>query len=178
MVDLNNKFRMPAVPNMPAPIPKNANFGIKIATPELIVLGDEVVATDIMADLIFESIGGKELISIVRNDMVSGQDVVYQPIKNLSRIKQLYNPLNIIGLRVNSESIFKNFSIKLEDYIPRIGSGPNGERVYRDLSTGDIVIDVINMQKDEEVEVQILRTGVVLGDTMYGNVILGSEEEY
>lgn len=178
MVDLNKKFRVPSVPNMPAPIPKNANFAVRIATPDLIVLSDDVIDIDIMADLFFESIGGKELISLVRNDIVSGQDVIYQPIKNLARIRQLYNPLNIIGLRINSESIFKNFSINLEDYIPRAGSGPNGERVYLDQETGNIVIDVINMQKDEEVEVQILRDGVVLSDTMYSNVILSNEEQY
>jgi hypothetical protein len=173
MVSANNKFRVPAVPNMPVPIPKNANFGIRVATPDLILLDQEPLSPDIMADLIFESIGGQELISIVRNDTVSGQNVIYQPIKNLARIRQLYNPLNIIGLRVTSESIFKNFPIKLESYIPGEGGGPNKETVYLDDATGDIVVEVINAQREDEVEIQVLRSGTILNDTIYSNVILG-----
>lgn len=174
MVSKNNKFRIPPVPNMPAPIPKNANFNIRVATPDLILLDQDTLSPDIMADLVFESLGGQELISLVRNDMVSGQNVIYQPIKNLGKIRQLYNSLNIIGLRVTSESIFKNFPIKLEGYIPRIGNGPNGEIVYLEEETGSLVVEVINVQRDEEVEIQVLRSGSILGDTIYSSVILSS----
>lgn len=177
MNTINNNSRVPAVPNMPVPIPKNANFGIRVATPDLILLDQEPLSPDIMADLIFESIGGRELISIVRHDMVSGQNVIYQPIKNLARIRQLYNPLNIVGLRVTSESIFKNFPIKLENYVPAFGSGPGGKIVYLDKDSGDIIVEVTGAQREDEVEIQVLRSGSVLNGTMYGNVILGDTEE-
>ena len=50
---------------------------------DTILLNDETTPIEVLADLIFENIGGQELINIARNDTVNGQKVIYQPIKNL-----------------------------------------------------------------------------------------------
>ena len=44
--------------------------------------------------------------------------------------------------------------------------GINGSNVYIENSTGDLIIEVINMQDDEEVEVSIMVSGDILRDTI------------
>jgi hypothetical protein len=149
---------------------------VKIATPDLILMPDESVPIEIMTDLVFEDIGGHELINISRSDLVNGQDVIYKPIKNLSSIFFQYNPQNILALQKTSESYFRNFPIKLGDRVPDCGTGytvvdgnevPNCKIVYCYPVDGNIIINVINMGKEEQVEVQILQQGIVLSDTIY-----------
>ena len=141
---------------------------VKTATPDIVLFDDSALPIEVMSDLIFENIGGQELISIVRSDTVNGQKISYQPIKNLSSIQQQYNPNNILGLQQTSDKFFAGFSIKLEDKIPEVGNGLNGENVYFDESTGDLIIEFINLNNDEQIETQITVNGTIyeanLGD--------------
>jgi hypothetical protein len=114
-----------------------------------------------MTDLIFENIGGQELINIARNDIVNGQQVSYQPIKNLSSIQQQYNPNNILALQSTSDKYFANFPIKLETKIPTPGTGPNGRHVYIDSISGNLIIEAINIEPDEQIEVEITVSGTI-----------------
>ena len=156
-----------ATPDSPDGVDPLLVASVKIATPDLILFDDSSVPIEVMSDLIFENIGGQELINISRNDMVNGQDVIYQPIKNLTTLYLQYNPQNVLALQNTSAAYFKNFPIKLENKIPNVGTGPNGEIVYIDPETGNIVINVINLEKDEVVEVQILNSGEILNGTIY-----------
>ena len=139
---------------------------IKIADPDILIFNNDLLPIDTMADLIFENIGGQELINIARNDIVNGQDVAYRPIKNLTKLSQKYNSQTLVPLQNSSRSYFRNFAIKLEDHIPSQGSGPNGEIVYID-TTGDLILNVKGLAADERVEVQILKSGAVLDGTIY-----------
>lgn len=141
------------------------NSEVKVARPDIILFNDDSVPIDIIPDLIFEDIGGQELLNISRNDLVGGIDVVYQPIKNLSYISQQYNSKNIIDIQNTSETFFKNFSIKFESKIPVTGSSANGNNVYID-SNGDLVIEVADLEQDEQVEVQFISTGEFFNDTI------------
>lgn len=156
-----------ATPEAPKPTAGNESPSIKIATPDLVLFDNASVPIEVMSDLIFENIGGQELINISRNDMVNGQDVVYQPIKNLTSLYLQYNPQNVLALQNTSATYFKNFPIKLENKIPNVGTGPNGEIVYLEQNTGNIIINVINLEKDEIVEIQILNSGSILDGTIY-----------
>lgn len=156
---------IPAVPGNNGISP--ATKAIKIATPDLILTNNEEMSIDIMTDLIFEDIGGQEVISLSRGDLVNGQSVLYQPIKNLLDIQFQYNSKNIISLQDTSENIFSNFPINLSDYIPNAGTGPDSSYIYIDEQTGDLVLNVINMSSEEQVEIQILTTGDLLDDTIY-----------
>jgi len=141
---------------------------VKTATPDIVLFDDSALPIEVMSDLIFEDIGGQELISIVRSDIVNGQKISYQPIKNLSSIQQQYNPNNILGLQQTANRFFAGFSIKLEDKIPEIGNGLNGENVYFDETTGDLIIEFVNLNNDEQIETQITVNGTIyeanLGD--------------
>ena len=140
------------------------------ATPALIALSNLPVEIDIMADLIFENIGGQELINISRNDIINGQDVIYSPIKSLKRLYLEYNSNNIIKLENSADTYFKNFTIRLDTKTPTVGTGANGEIVYLDPTTGDLIINVINLDSDEQVDVQIINNGEILNGTIYGAV--------
>lgn len=158
-----------ATPKLPTlVVPTNITISnVKPATPDIILFDNEAVPIEIMTDLIFENIGGQELINIVRSDIVNGQDVIYQPIKNLSSVYFQYNPQNILGLQDIDFNYFKKFPINFANKIPNCGTGPNCSIVYIDPDTGDLIINVINMANDEQVEVSIISDGVVLDDTIY-----------
>jgi hypothetical protein len=140
---------------------------VKTATLDIILFDEENIPTDGMFDQIFENIGGQELISITRSDIINGQKISYQPIKNLSAIQQRYNPNNILSLQQTADKFFAGFSIKLEDKIPETGNGTNGENVYLNAA-GDLIIEFINVNPDEQVETQISVSGTIyeadLGD--------------
>jgi hypothetical protein len=157
-----------ATPPAPEPEPIVIAQPVKTATPDIVLFDDSALPIEVITDLIFENIGGQELISITRSDIVNGQKISYQPIKNLSSIQQQYNPNNILGLQQTSDKFFAGFSIKLEDKIPEIGSGLDGENVYFDPTTGDLVIEFVNLNNDEQIETQITVNGTIyeanLGD--------------
>jgi hypothetical protein len=134
---------------------------VKTAPIDTVLFDDEDMSIEVMTDLIFENIGGHELINIARNDIVNGQQVSYQPIKNLSSIQQQYNPNNILSLQSTSDKYFANFSIKLENKIPQPGTGPNGAHVYLDNNTGNMIIEAINLEVDEQIEVEITTSGTI-----------------
>jgi hypothetical protein len=129
---------------------------------DTILFNDDSVPVEIMADLIFENIGGQELINIARNDTINGQTVIYQPIKNLTAIQQQYNPNNILSLNATSDKYFQNFSIKFDEKVPVEGTGPGGAHVYIDPATGELIVESINLSEDEQIEVEI-----TIGGTIY-----------
>lgn len=133
----------------------------KTAPIDTVLFNDNSMSIEIMTDLIFENIGGHELINIARNDIINGQQVSYTPIKNLGLIQQTYNPNNILRLQATSEKYFGNFSIKFEDKIPLVGNGPNGSNVYIDEDTGDLIIEGVNINKDELFEVEMSLNGTI-----------------
>jgi hypothetical protein len=143
---------------------------VKTSIPDNILFDDDAVPIELMTDLVFENIGGHELINVARNDTVNGQQISYQLIKNLSNIEQQYNPNNILGLQSTSNQYFNNFPIKLDQKVPRFPSGPNQSYVYSDIQTGDIVVEAVNLNPDEQIEIQIVVNG-----TIYEGYLVGGE---
>jgi hypothetical protein len=143
------------------------NIGATAVNPVLtapidtILINEEATPIEILADLIFENIGGQELINIARTDTVNGQPIVYQPIKNLALLQQQYNPNNIVGIQGTSNKYFQNFSIKFETKVPNVGTGPNGAAVYIDPQTGNLVIEAVNLELDEQIQVEITTSGTI-----------------
>jgi len=173
-----------ATANLPDPKASSKSNAVKIATPDLIIQGDELVSIEIMTDLIFEDIGGQELATISRHDLVNGQKVVYNPIKNLTDLYLQYNPNNILRLQ-SSDSFFKSLSIAILDRLPVCGNGydliekvgvadktkwtkvPNCKSIYIDPISGDLVINLINVKEGEQAEVQLLTSGEIYDATIY-----------
>lgn len=133
---------------------------IKTATPDIVLFDDSVVPVEVMSDLIFENIGGQELINIARTDTINGQKILYQPIANIISINQEYNPNNMLGLQKTSDKFFSGFAIKLENKLPNIGGSIDGNPVYID-SNGNLVVESINLNNDEQVEIEIALSGTI-----------------
>lgn len=172
---------------LPKAVATTTNNSVKIATPDLILLNDDVMSIEIMTDLIFEDIGGYELATISRHDLVNGQKVIYTPIKNLTDLYLQYNPNNVLRLQ-SSDSYFNSLSLSIFDHLPTCGTGydislppnnlnetdknkwiktPNCKSVYIDPISGDLVINLINVKENEQVEVQVLTSGDIFSDTIY-----------
>lgn len=134
---------------------------VKTAPIDAVLVNDDTLPVEILSDLIFENIGGQELISIARNDTVNGQNIIYQPIKNLYNIQQQYNPTNIVYVEGTSDKYFKNFPIKFELKVPVEGTGPNYDHIYIDTLSKSLVIEAVNMQGDEQIEVELLIDGTI-----------------
>ena len=172
---------------LPKATVKADSSAVKIATPDLILFNDEVMSIEIMTDLIFEDMGGYELATISRHDLVNGQKVIYAPIKNLTDLYLQYNPNNVLRLQA-SDSYFKSLSLSIFDHLPECGTGydispppnnlnepdknkwiktPNCKSVYIDPISGDLVINLINVKENEQAEVQVLTSGDIFNDTIH-----------
>lgn len=172
----NNGTKAEATPQIPSQqtvATKTSRSSVKVATPDIILFNERPIPVDAMTDIFFEQIGGQELINISRNDIVNGQDVSYSLVGNLRGVQRRYNTENIFSLPDTINKIFKNFSIRFDIHVPEIGTGPNNSRAYivaqdSNISQrGDLIIDVTNMEVNERVDVEILRNGEPLSDTIY-----------
>lgn len=167
----------PLIPS--AKVSKDTSGAVKVATPDLIIENIADIPFEIMQALIFENIGGQEILTISRHDLVNGQKVIYSPIKNLGSIQNKFNSQNIVSITNTLTTLFENYAIKFEEKLPlpgfnvlgdfvlNLGTGPNGEYVYRDPETGSLTINVRNMAEDEQVEVQIMTTLQEFDGTIY-----------
>jgi hypothetical protein len=206
-----------STPEIPETIRNSAviDSSIKVATPDLILFNEEGIPVEMITDLLFERIGGQEIINIARNDIVNGQRISYRLIGNTSTIQSLYNPRNIFQVTGTSEEFFKNFAIRFDRYVPANGTAPApfyiGEEgsndcsepspfpvlnryndtkvgcfssfkeaqafieltypirdiVYSDPSTGSLVVDVINMTKNQRLQIEVKSDGILQDDTIY-----------
>ena len=138
----------------------------KVAVPNAVDELNDPIAYEAMYELIFQDIGGQELINISRADAINGQNIMYSIVKNLKNIMLDYNSNNIIKLNGTSDVLFKNFSIRLEDKLPKYGLGANGTNVYLEQDTGNIVVNLVNMQDEEQVEIEIINQGGYFDDTI------------
>ena len=160
-----------ATPNIPDPVPTSLGTSIRVATPDLIQFNEDAIPVEYMTDLLFEQIGGQEIISVSRNDIVNGQQIIYRPIKNIPQIGATFSPLNMFAAIDDTNSSFKNFVIRFDTKVPEIGSDPTmdevEEIVYIDKTNGNLVINTIIMFSDEVIEVQVLNNGGPIGDIIY-----------
>lgn len=139
----------------PTPIPP-----VKAANIETILFNDEEFSSEFLVDLLFENVAGQELLTIARNDTVNGQDVTYQPIKNLNILQDTYNPTKLLAVSDTSESFFGSFAIDLRTKIPSIKTDTDAKNYYI-TELGDLVIEVVNIGIDEQVEFQIADSGTI-----------------
>lgn len=159
--DAINQAATPPTPAVVTTAAVSSKSEVKSSERDSILFNDDSLSITEMETLFFENIGGHELLNISRRDTINGQKVLYQPIKNLTEIEQRNNPGNIINLPSTSDKYFANFPIKLDAKIPVEGSGPNKEYLYISRSTGDLIVDVVNLEVGEEIEIQIAAGGTI-----------------
>jgi hypothetical protein len=145
---------------------------VKIATPDVMLYTVSDLEVQAINDILFENVGGQELISISRNDILSGQDIRVQPIKNLKSLGLKYNSKNIVSLPENSASFFNNFPIALENYLPNQALGTKLSEVD---DNGNVVINFVNVPNGEQIEIQLFAGGNILDETIFNDTIYGGD---
>lgn len=133
----------------------NASAAVRVATSNLFIFGESSIAIDSMADMVFEDIGGHELIDITRSDLtydIQTQISPNQPIKNLADLSEKYSPKNLIGLQDTLDRYFSTFQISLDIHTPSINTN------IASIVGSNLVIQVTNIDVSnrELVDVEIL----------------------
>lgn len=141
---------------------------VKTATPDIITINQETLPAELMTSLIFENIGGQELLSISRHDLISGSNLDYQSIKNLNEIYINHNSLNIIPMPDSSTVYSKNFPISWDSHIVEEFSSADSTHILIDSVAKELQILVTNMKPGEQIEVEVLSSVSEYNDT-YGS---------
>lgn len=158
----------PTKPTPAATTSPTITNGIKVATSNLFVLNDIPPSIEATFSLVFESIAASELTAYVKHDMVNGQNIKSEIFTNFSGLLKQYNPLSIIHLNGTSAQQASNFNYHLEDFVPSVGNGSNGEIVYIPSATSaQIIIDSINLTDNERVEVEFVTYDSLKNATIY-----------
>jgi hypothetical protein len=149
--------------------PSAPTSAVKTATPDILV-DSGTIPVELMQDLLFEDIGGQELLMVSRHDTIIGQPVAYQPIKNLNEISLQYNSDNIIFMPESIKNYFKNFNISLQNNVPVVEE--DGEEIDLSPNTyasnnGSLVLEFKNLGQNQQVEIQILDKSALFDDTIY-----------
>jgi hypothetical protein len=124
---------------------------IKEAPSDIIQFDDDSVEIALLQDLLFEDIGATELANISRTDLIDGQEVIYEPIKNLSSVRQEFNPNNVVATAIST------------NYFSRFGIDLDSRGIYEPYfdENGDLVIEVEDVRDGEEIQVQLLLNGTI-----------------
>ena len=132
----------PAPNPIPLHIPAAVNVtkppaDVKIATPDLILpLKESTVPIDAMETLIFQDIGGEEILNMSRMDLVGGEQIENQNIQDLQKLYQDYNPTTILTVPDAADPYFNAFQINLDNFnvdeyqINNSGYVVSGENVF------------------------------------------------
>jgi len=153
MVDSTNAF-------LPEPIYKTEKSGVKVATPD-ILLDNESLSLETMGDYVFASIGGIELLSTSRHDLInSPYNNGYTPLKDAGSIFENKEAIVFVN---GSRNVFNTYTIDLNYHIPQASENL---LIENDLDSGTITISLKNLQADYIVEVEILTAGTVVNDTI------------
>jgi hypothetical protein len=128
---------------------------VKAATPDLIQITEDAMSIEVITDLLFEDIGGTEILNIARHDLINGIDVKYQQISNLSKIQSTFGGPNLISVQNPIEQIFNRFPLKRYQYVPTETADPSGlnNHLYVDAS-GNINIELDNLEENMQIEIE------------------------
>jgi hypothetical protein len=148
------------------------SVAVKVATPDIIEFDSGTIPIELMQDLLFEDIGGQELLIVSRHDMLNGRPVAYHPIRNIGDISLQYNSDNILSMPDTIKNYFKNFNVVLSTTVVEIDGNDSSPNIYNDLDTqsqtfGSVVLEFKNLNLNQQVEVQILKNGIPFDDTIY-----------
>ena len=146
----------PPNPTPPSPWSTSTTYQapkvIKQAQPDIVLDPEIDTSGDYIVERFFEEIGGQELINISRHDLIDGINVVYNPIANLSRLRQRFNPNNIIESDFLSQNESSNATI---DLISRGMYEPTFD------DQGRLVVEIDIIRPEENIEVQVASSGTL-----------------
>lgn len=157
---MSNLAPRPLTPKLNKP---NFQMAVKAATPDIVLVDQATLPPEAIQIIAFDSLSAVELIEIARHDMVNGQVINYNIIKDVADVEVRNNSRNILALPESSDSVFSSYPINFGIHVP---NQIDKNAVYFD-EQGNLIIEIFNPKQSLDVEVQILNSGSVLNDTIY-----------
>lgn len=127
---------------------------VAISVPGNIITEEQSGSESQIIEELFEDLSLFELMELGRSEMVLGQNVSYQPIKNISDIYFTYSPKKILGLSGTFSDTEASSALKIGQY------SVDGA-IYLDEETGDLVVAVENVKDGFLVQVEIVSGGEI-----------------
>ena len=141
---------------------------IKLPSRDIVDIAPQVGNLAEIEQFLFQDIGGTSLINLVRHDTISGIDVVYSIISNLSKLNIDFDPSLILVNKAVYQSIFNQYSIQLMSRVPQeTFYSLNEHRPPDNLGTNvyfdgeDLVIEFENVRQTEFIEIEIETDGKI-----------------
>lgn len=160
MVQATNQF-------LPEPIYATNKAGTKTATPDLLITEDQI-SVDTMADYVFPMIGGQEILSVSRSDLINSPlNNNYTPLLDAGNVFTNELPIRFVDA---SPNIFNTYLINLNDHIPQGTVSSPVSPVESDTTNGTITINLKNLRPNYRVEVEMVKQGSIVNDTIEGGV--------
>lgn len=150
----------PAPVYVAPPPPAATTYAVKQPAPSLVQYNAEALPEELIIDLLYEDVGGQELINISRHDTVDGQEVSYSLIRNLSIFNQSFNPNNILAGQIAYSPQFGQYSLDISSKLPFMNADYPEGPAYLDTN-GNLIIDLISIGADEYIEVEISSNGTI-----------------
>lgn len=122
---------------------------VKPATPDIILFDEESVPIEFITDLLFEEIGGIEILTVARSQLINGKNVSNTLIANSSELAEIFSSQKFFSIPGNLRDIFENFPIKFFKNAPNFGSAPSRFYVGEKDSLGCDGFPVLRKRDDE-----------------------------
>ena len=172
----------PAMPLPPTPVATAAPAPVKTPTRNITNIADLVPQYDseYITQILFENLSAVELSRAERHDTIEGINQRYSTISNLPEIRRKYEATKQLTVMDKFKPLTKIFTINIEDKIPKEDyirlEGLNSTYQYLDENdeiitrqkgyyfidtNGDLVIELINLERSQEVEIQIDTNGTI-----------------
>lgn len=171
------------VANQPTPNAGNRKRidAFKIADPQYIISTDPAATIEEMQNTLWQGIGGHEIISLARRDLVDGKNISYGLISDLKELFIEYNPKTIASIENASPLYFNSFGIIFNNHLPsefdlaRIN--PTLQNPVTVEENNIITIYVSNIEDSHEVEVESITSEKIFTDTVFFRDIMYQEGE-
>jgi hypothetical protein len=174
---------LPPMPEIPEPnITEPVVPPVKIATRNVTDISSLVPQfnAEHIQKILFESMSAIELSRVERHDTIEGINQRYSIISNLSEIRKKYDMTKQLTIMDKFKPLTSIFTINIEDKIPQEDyfflQGLNSTYKYLDENNeeftrekgyyyidtnGDLVIELINLERNQQVEILIDTNGTI-----------------
>ncbi len=140
---------------------------VKIPENNIFAVTEQALPTEMMEELFFDSIGATEIINVETHDQIVSNNPKYNLVSDIAALNTEYSVNKIVALQKTASTYFSSFGIDFDSYKPQNGTGPSNEIVYVDATTGDLIVNTLDLPQNFRVEVQVMSFEDILNDTIY-----------
>lgn len=141
---------------------------IKIPSRDVVNIETQLPDIAEIEKYIYQDIAGTELINLVRHDTISGINVTYSIISDLTKVNITFDPSLLLLNKAQYQSIFNQYSINLVNKIPDTTFYdenillPENNLLTNTYYDGEnLVIEFVNVKDTELVQVEIETDGKI-----------------